>query len=38
MALAQQQLQMDADILLTVGSTGDELFNGVNIDHLELPK
>jgi len=26
---------MDADILLIIASTGDELFNGVNIDDFD---
>jgi len=30
-------VQMDADILLIITSTGDKLFNGVNIDELEWP-
>jgi len=34
-ALGRKQLQMDADILLIITSTGDELLNGVNIDDLE---
>jgi len=28
---------MDADMLLIMTSTGDELLNGVNIDDLEWP-
>jgi len=34
---ARKQLQMDRDILLVMTSTGDELFNGVNIDDFEWP-
>jgi len=33
-ALAWKQLQMDADMLLIITSTGDVLLNGVNIDDL----
>ena len=35
--LAWKRLQIDADLLLIITSTADELFSGTNIDDLERP-
>jgi len=34
-SLAQEQLQIGTDMLLFITSTGDELFNGINIDDIK---